>query len=715
MAKGVAQMGLREIFPIGTRPGISIDAYEGARGERCNELLAGAAQADITPPPGLPKAGHSANAKTGTGVRTRLYVRCTYLSSGGRSVALVHADLLSGSSLLTYRVAQRVASQTDIGTANLIIAGCHTHASGGGFFGTEFYNRFAANKAGLDPVWVDFLVDRISDTVLQAYESRAPSRLAVGQIGVVGLTRNRSLAAHQCEAAALRPDAAPTDVFGAVDPRMTVIRIDRSVGSSCTEPLSCLVSFGVHPTSVSMASDDYNADIWGPLTAATRRGIASRTGTAPVVGCLLGTHADAAPNINNQRVPHADAIRLGLRAADAAIECWDSLEADLGRPEAAKPSLQLMSAVVDFSTPSSFGLASPAIGASLLAGAYENATPVLSQVPPFKANSPKPGARGPHGAKWVLGGRFQRVIAPRRDFPSTMPFHMLRIGELAIFTTPFEVTVGAGARIETALRKTMSSAGAGPKFALVLSLVGEYAGYLTTPAEYSRQFYEGGHTLYGPNSLGAVVKIVKAMAKALSGSQDGPTELLSMAPNAAGRLIARPDQTSLRTWRLTTRRFHPGTSMGPEVAYGITRPHVGRNVRGEVVMSALWWGPTPGSLTWNRPIVRVERQDRSGRWSPVDPGVGGDDQGWSMWVGEATARENDDVTRAQLAAAGITGRGSTAHPNGDSADAYGAYAVRWFVDPSQHRADQPHRMVVLNHRIPGGLASAPITFAGDGT
>ena len=65
-------------------------------------LLAGAAEVDITPPPGLPKAGYSANATDGVGFRTRLRARVLHLRAGVASLAIVHCDLLGGSSLLQH-------------------------------------------------------------------------------------------------------------------------------------------------------------------------------------------------------------------------------------------------------------------------------------------------------------------------------------------------------------------------------------------------------------------------------------------------------------------------------------------------------------------------------------------------------------------------------------------------------------------------------------
>jgi len=48
--------------------------------ERNTSLLAGVGRADITPRPGMPMAGYSANGNYGKGFRTRLYARVIFLS-----------------------------------------------------------------------------------------------------------------------------------------------------------------------------------------------------------------------------------------------------------------------------------------------------------------------------------------------------------------------------------------------------------------------------------------------------------------------------------------------------------------------------------------------------------------------------------------------------------------------------------------------------------
>src|SRR5947209_15316297 len=87
------------------RVGMAVGAATRAPLPEIDGLLAGAAEVDITPPPGMPKAGHSANAHTGTGFRTRLHAHVLHLRGGAQSITLVQCDLLAGSAIVQRLVA----------------------------------------------------------------------------------------------------------------------------------------------------------------------------------------------------------------------------------------------------------------------------------------------------------------------------------------------------------------------------------------------------------------------------------------------------------------------------------------------------------------------------------------------------------------------------------------------------------------------------------
>src|SRR5690242_7471920 len=140
-------------------------------------LLAGAAEVDLTPPPGMPKAGHSRNAHDGTGFRTRLKARVVHLRTGRSSVVLIALDLLAGSAFVQHALAAELAD-LDVPLSGIFLAATHTHAGPGQYSGSAFYNDWASNRRGFDPAYTRFLVDQLASAVREAVESRRPARAA---------------------------------------------------------------------------------------------------------------------------------------------------------------------------------------------------------------------------------------------------------------------------------------------------------------------------------------------------------------------------------------------------------------------------------------------------------------------------------------------------------------------------------------------------------
>ena len=221
-------------------------------------LLAGACDVDITPPPGMPKAGYSSNANNGDGFRTRLKARVVHLRQGRVSMAIVQCDLLGGSSVLQHLIAEQIRDRTDIPLAGLLVGATHTHAGPGQFLGTDFYNRFASNRSGFDPAWTAFLVERIANGIVEAHDARVPAVAAVGSIDVWGLTRNRSMPPFVNNETVTDKRLEPQRKYASVNPNLHMIRIDADRGDY-TVPLAAAMVFSVHGTGVSMKSHEYNA------------------------------------------------------------------------------------------------------------------------------------------------------------------------------------------------------------------------------------------------------------------------------------------------------------------------------------------------------------------------------------------------------------------------------------------------------------------------
>jgi neutral ceramidase len=585
-------------------------------------LLAGASEVDITPPPGMPKAGFSKNARDGNGFRNRLRARVLHLRAGRASLAIVQLDLLSGSALLQHLVAQAVAGSTDVRLPGLFIGATHTHAGPGQFDASQFYNRFASNRPGFDPAWTQFLADRIAGAVIDAVNNRVPARVGVGRTEVWGLTRNRSLDPHSRNRTVADKRLAPQRKFAAVNPWLHMVRVDAESDGGGLRPLAAMTVFSVHGTGISHHCDEYHADLWAYLNHELSRRVERSTGCRPVIGAIEGTHADCAPAIRFGRAGFIEAERVGRGIGAEAAQLYDRMEGELSDRVQLAAGIRELDLDHGGDVIGDHRLAPPLLGASQVAGAKENTTPALHLIPPFRAGYPKPfSSRRPHGAKWVLGSRrLQPLILPTQDFPRVLTIQVLRIGETTIVGAPFEITVEAGRRITEAVDRTFGGGGRGGGIGggggngtIVSSVANGYCGYCTTEEEYSRQYYEGGHNLHGPTTQGWLAAQAARLAD----------EVATAGTGFVSHLLPE------RTFSLSVRHYLPVPGAGAQTTRQVLAPaefHDGaREDPGRWEFHFI--DASPGDLRWHDPMIRVEREDARIGWVTVE-----DDQGVDLGV-----------------------------------------------------------------------------------
>lgn len=577
-------------------------------------LLAGAAEVDITPPPGLPKSGHSRNAHTGTGFRTRLRARVIHLRSGTSSITLVASDLLGGSAVLTHLVAEAVAERTDVRLPGLFMGFTHTHAGPGQFNGCDFYNRWASNKPGFDPAWTDFLVNRIAGGIVRAVESRQPARVASGSTEVWGLTRNRSLDAY-VRNATVDERLERHRAYAAVNPWLHLLRVDAEGPDGGHVPLAALTVFSIHGTGISHTDHSYNADVWPYLNDELADRVAQATGQRPICGAIEGTHGDVTPAVTPGQLVYPEAERIGRAIGSAAAE----LHARIGPELTGQIELAAGVREIDLDTDPDYGgvrLPGAAIGLAKLAGARENQTAVINALPPFRPAVPRRNTGGPHGPKRMISNtRLRKLLGAAADtFPRVFPLEIVRIGPMLLTGVPFETCVESGRRIENAVREAAGDH-AGIERVVVSSLVNDHWDYLTTPEEYSLQCYEGASVIYGPDSL----QFATAAAAELA------VDVLKSG-TVAGHL---PE----RSFALRVRRYLPS----PENR-AVTRRALGRptfteaTVGSEAYWEISWLDVAPAELQWHEPLIRVETSVLDGPWRTAErEGRPIDDQGW--WLG----------------------------------------------------------------------------------
>jgi neutral ceramidase len=612
---------LAACIAIGCSSSINLDVRRATplASERNTSLLAGVGRADITPRPGMPMAGYSANANYGKGFRTRLYARVIYLKPLDKGpVALVQCDLLTGSELVHRRVGELVAGKTDLDLKGIMLSATHTHSGPGHLSGSNFYLMNSANAGGLDMKFFDFVTGQIAAAIIDAYNSRRPARVATGSTELYGFTRNRSIAAYRANR---NIDIGKVgDIREAVNPGMHMVRVDcLDAESGAYVPAGALTSFSIHGTTVPSQNTLYNADVFAYMERELEWEIARKYKTAGFVHAVVnGTHADNAPDITCDGAGYKESRRLGVGLGGKAIELFNSLEKQLSGRVKVGAALREIDYYQHTTIDGIEICDPPRVGNTLLAGAYDGGpTPVLNWLPFFKEGSRRwIFTSGCHGNRRIALWPFQSLILPRDEFPHRITFQAIQLNNMVLLPLPYEVTMESGRRIIEACRKSALQGGmpADTRF-VVVSASNGYTGYCTTPEEYTQQRYEAGHTLYGPNTN----PFIAAQAARVVGDLARQREF--------------SDNPEIWTFRLTRKTFYREYDAPQGRRVALAEPELQRPEGGEEHWLLRWADVPPTLIDFHRRLVSIEHSEDGVKWSPLEmQGIRVDDDGYDLSV-----------------------------------------------------------------------------------
>jgi len=582
-------------------------------------LVAGLSKVDITPPPGISKAGYSMMAHKGEGVRNRLHARAVYLrDSRGNAVALVQCDLLSGSRLLHHRVAELIAPVTDVSARGLMLSGTHTHSAPGNYFSSNFYNSFASGKSGFDHDLFEFLANKIAHAVVDACRNRRPAKIATGTTEIYGMTRNRSIEPYLANFEDSGRDVS-RDPLKAVNPVLTMVRIDLMDDEGNYRPAGAFSSFSIHPTVVPYWNDFYTADVFGYISGELEADLRQREGTTPwpmVHAAVNCTHADNSPNYVKGGQGFSEARRIGVAIGKRAVSLFWSLGSGLSDDIA----IRSVCREVDlYEHPAIDGISvcsRPVVGNALTAGAEDGKTPVLYWTPFFRegwGTSRWFFTGSCQGRKRHVGWIFQPLILKKRDFPHVAFFQLIQVGDRVFVPMPFEITFQAGRVISSHVADRLAI---DTQKVVVVSCSNGYFGYATTPAEYGLQNYEGGHTLYGPET----VPFLARQAAFLAGKMDqGLTDL------------PKHWSVDLKANSFFPEKLEP---QGSRTALGNVSYHASSGKLDESYYRFRWLDVPPCMIDFDRPLVRIESAKDMDSWSPLysTDGRAVDDGGYDLSV-----------------------------------------------------------------------------------
>ncbi|MDX1693118.1 MAG: neutral/alkaline non-lysosomal ceramidase N-terminal domain-containing protein [Ketobacteraceae bacterium] len=587
--------------------------------QQTGELRAGLSEVDITPFPGVPKGGYSAMSQTAVGFRGRLKARVFYIRpASGESFCLLQADLHAGSALIRNRVAELVAPHTDINPGNLMLTCTHTHSGPGQLLESNFYNRFASHKPGLDWELFQQICHKVADAVIQAYQQQRPARIASGVTQVTGVTRNRSIVPYLNNRDATGNPRHPGLKYQAVNPDLHLVRFDLQADDGNFYPAGAFSNFSIHGTCIPASNDVFSADSWSYVSGELEDWITQtyEPPWKPIHGPSQGTHGDIAPDVKHKDIGFPEAQRIGSAIAREAALLFRDLEDRLTTDYRVQAGLRH----VDFyNQPEIDGItiaSRPMLGTALTAGAFEHSTPVLYHLPLFRhglGSARLFSVDAEHGRKRKVAGDLQRLFLPKADFPHRILFQTAQLGNLVLVGVPFEVTVKAGEEIAAAVRVALKQHGHGTHQVCVASLTNGYTGYSTTAAEYEKQYYEGGHTLYGPETNRFIARhCQRLMADTLDNHN-----VFDVPEVWPYRMQCRPYQ----------KRDCDNAGQRPPVRW-LAQPSWHHRPTEPYCEAAFEWAE-PWRLAWSGRLVSVEEEVAAGEWFPLrnSQGVVADNNG----------------------------------------------------------------------------------------
>lgn len=569
-----------------------------------DRLCAGAASADITPPVGTPMWGYGARAAysqserwtnqrshwvdtdlyakalflRSEGVHTRLRARALVLTNAaGVKLALVQTDLGAVTAELHAAVAAEIAG-LGITRDFLLLSATHTHGGAGAIQHAPAHGLLVGDQ--FDPRVFARVVDGVVKAVKKANARLAPARAGIGQGSIPDASVNRSLEPHRANPC---PDPAAVEAHAcdhgeegsaslhAIDPTVTVLRVDRSDGV----PLGAWTSFAAHGTMFYSEDMRFSGDNQGYAERMVERGIADRAEAKGIVlpedwdvvaAYANGTEGDVAPaGVGKNRFIAAE--DSGRRQATAVLKTYDGLAGQL---------------VDDLPLDARWDWV------------YMTGDEGTSPVPALGAGPDCPFGKG--GIPEALPGQGRKcpLLPLVGGTPSWFGIQMLRIGSLGVASVPGEMTVQMGRRLRKRILDSPFNQGKLTS-AIVVGLANDYMAYITTPEEYDVQAYEGTFTLWGRNQGQLFTTRYGRLTDALLG---GPQVSYVEPPTLSG--VQSDDVTPSQPLSPVTDR------LGPEP--GSVLNEVPASVERGSVVGFTWVGGEPSvELQPDVPFVTVQR------------------------------------------------------------------------------------------------------------
>jgi hypothetical protein len=311
-----------------------------ARSGAADELAAGVAVADITPPVGYRMAGYY-QERLSTGVRDPLQAKALVLKQGDRRAAVVFCDLVAIPLAVSESARSRASAATGIPAENIAVAATHSH-TGPLYFGVlrDFFHDRAVARDGRDvPESVDYpelLATRIARAVAEAASKVQPVRLEAGTAEESRVAFNRRF--HMKDGSVrFNPGPLNPDIVRAAGPTDPEVGIVVARPLSGGAPVAGLTVFALHLDTV--GGTEYSADYPHVFESVLRKKLGP--GFVSLFGA--GTCGDI-NHIDVRTRERATTDAIGQKLAETVLDALPKLK------PVARPDLAMKRRVIDVPT-----------------------------------------------------------------------------------------------------------------------------------------------------------------------------------------------------------------------------------------------------------------------------------------------------------------------------------------------------------------------------
>lgn len=496
-----------------------------------DNLLIGAGMFDVTGPAAeAGMLGYASLSQKTAGIHTRLHARAFIFAEADRPlqrVVLVSADL----GMIVQSVKQGVvnALQQKYGDLyrheNVMLAPTHTHGGPGGL---SHYALTNLTSLGFIKQNYRTVVDGIVKAIEQAHDELGEGDLYINQGNLYNAGVNRSAPAY-----ANNPADEQAQYLENVNRTMTSLKLSKN-----DQDYAAWNWFAVHPVSMSNKNKLISSDNQGHASYLFEkqmgRDYLNRNGF--IAAFAQSNSGDISPNLNLDGTGPGnnefESTRLiGQRQYQKAKELHDyatlALKGDIDFRHTFI-NMHQIEVSEEYTGEANATTCPAALGYAMAAGTEDGRGPTIfregynRENPLFTVLTSLIGVatselRECQAEKEILLAT--GVVSPIPWTPDVLPVQLLKIGRLAVVAVPSEVTTMAGRRLKNTVKRAL---GEQVDYVEVTGIANTYAGYVTTREEYAMQNYEGGHTMYGPHTLGAYQQEFANLANAMANNQPVP-------------------------------------------------------------------------------------------------------------------------------------------------------------------------------------------------